>query len=137
MYLADEMLANVDEQCPLYALPSDAARAGRATRVEYTRIMERMIAVFRGGEREVAGDEPSFATLALCVGAMVLARTTQDSTLARGVRTAARAAAHDLLAPTSASPPRSDAPPADATERRRGNRRPASRRTPRGPRAPR
>jgi AcrR family transcriptional regulator len=100
MYLAEEMLANIDDQCPLYALPSDIARSGRSTRAEYTKIIERMANVFRGADPEPEGDAEgrAFAALALCVGGMVLARTTHDGSLARSVRVAARDAAHAMVA---------------------------------------
>ena len=97
LYLADEMLTNADDQCPLYALPSDVARSGRLVRAEYTTVLERMIRVLRGG-CAAADESRAFATIALCVGAMVLARTTQDPAIARNVRLAAREAAHALLA---------------------------------------
>lgn len=98
LYLAEEMLTDVDDQCPLYALSNDVARAGRGPRVEYTKIVERMAGVFAGaGPAELDGR--SLAAVALCVGGMVLARTTHDARLARQVREAAREAAHELLAP--------------------------------------
>lgn len=101
MYLADSMLTNTDDQCPLYALPSDVARSNRVVRAEYTKIAARMGAVFGGARGDEAAGEGAppraLATLALCVGAMVLARTTEDASLARSVRQAARDAAHDLL----------------------------------------
>jgi TetR/AcrR family transcriptional regulator, transcriptional repressor for nem operon len=99
MYLADDTLKNIDDQCPLYALPSDVARSGRAPRAEYTKIIERMASVFRAdGERS----DEALAAVALCVGGMVLARTTHDAALAKRLRVAARAAAHDLLQATRA-----------------------------------
>jgi TetR/AcrR family transcriptional regulator, transcriptional repressor for nem operon len=105
MYLADEMLANVDDQCPLYALPSDVARSGRGPRAAYTTIIERMATVFRGGRRDSAGeDRRAYAALALCVGGMVLARTTHDRALAKKLRLAARAAAHELLSEAARLP---------------------------------
>jgi AcrR family transcriptional regulator len=106
-YLAEEMLTNVDDQCPLYALSNDVARAGRGPRVEYTKIVERMATVFAG-----AGDADALplAAVALCVGGMVLARTTNDASLAKQVRLAARDAAHQLLgAPTKARSKRANA----------------------------
>ncbi len=98
LYLADEMLANVDDQCPLYALPSDVARAGRLVRAEYTTVFERMIRILRRGRDDADVESRAFATIALCVGAMVVARTTQDRAIARNVRLSAREAAHALLA---------------------------------------
>lgn len=100
LYLAEEMLSNVAEQCPLYALPSDVARAGRAVRAEYTIVLERLLRVLRAGCGDAEVERRAFATLALCVGAMVLARTTQDAAIARRVRSSAREAAHELLGAT-------------------------------------
>lgn len=95
MYLADEALANLDDQCPLYALPSDVARSGKGPRAEYTKIIERMASLFAGSR---SGSDPrAFATVALCVGGMVLARTTHDPSLSKDLRVAAREAAHELL----------------------------------------
>lgn len=94
MYLADEMLRAIDDQCPLYALSTDVSRAGRRPREAYSRIVERMASVFGGAARE---PERALAAVALCVGGMVLARTTHDPALAKTVRIAARASAHALL----------------------------------------
>src|SRR5689334_14642782 len=47
LYLSDEVLEDVDLQCPLYALPSDVARAGLKPRAAYTQLIENMRAVFR------------------------------------------------------------------------------------------
>jgi AcrR family transcriptional regulator len=104
MYLADEMLANVDDQCPLYALPSDVARSTKGTRAEYTKIVERMAGVFAGARGDADGR--ALAAVALCVGGMVLARTTHDPALATQVRGAARSAAHSLLGRPRTSPRR-------------------------------
>jgi AcrR family transcriptional regulator len=99
MYLADEMLVNIDDQCPLYALPSDVARSGKAPRTAYTKIIEGMASVFRGSREEP--DASALAAVALCVGGMVLARTTHDPSLAKNLRVAVREAAHDLVAKKS------------------------------------
>jgi AcrR family transcriptional regulator len=117
LYLADEMLKNVDEQCPLYALPSDVARSNPAVRAEYTTVLERMIRVLGAGSASTRGlrvrgstdaevEGRAFAAIALCVGAMVVARTTQDASIARRVRVSARAAAHEILAGPQGAAPR-------------------------------
>lgn len=123
MYLADEMLANVDDQCPLYALPSDVARSSRGPRAEYTKIIERMASVFRGSRVAQGGDPEgrAFAAVALCVGGMVLARTTHDGALAKQLRVAARTAAHELLEGRTTSGELGAAPKSARISRRRAS----------------
>ena len=98
LYLSDAALDDVDQHCPLIALPSDAARAGLEPREAYTTIVRRMLGVFRAA----FGDDPDGAAKAqvivnLCVGAMVIARTTTDPELRRSLRAAALEQALRLL----------------------------------------
>jgi len=97
-YLSDEMLRNVEIRCPLYGLPNDVARAGTAPRAAYTRLIERTANVFKaalGGSPEA--DERAQALVALCVGAMLLASTTEAGDLQSGLRASARSQAMALL----------------------------------------
>jgi AcrR family transcriptional regulator len=100
LYLSDEMLDDVEYHCPLYALPGDVARAGRAPQSAYTDLIRSMGDVYR---RALAGqadaDRRAEAIVALCVGGMVLARTTADAGLRQSLRQSARAEALALLAP--------------------------------------
>lgn len=96
LYLADEMLEHVEEQCPLYALASDVSRASRPARDAYGRMVERIAGVFRRALPPTE-HEAALAAVALCVGAMLLARTTRDPGLADHVRRAARDLSHSLL----------------------------------------
>jgi AcrR family transcriptional regulator len=99
IYLSDETLADVDQHCPLVALPSDVARAGLEPRAAYTSLVENMAHVFRAALPEGAADAEQKALLivSLCVGGMVIARTTDDPELQRQLRAAARAQALALL----------------------------------------
>ena len=47
LYLSDEVFADKDKHCPLYALPSDAARAGLKPQKAYTDEIRGMTKVFR------------------------------------------------------------------------------------------
>lgn len=99
LYLSDDALADVDQHCPLIALPSDVARAGLEPREAYTHVLQRMLGVFRAA---FPASDPQAATKAqvivnLCVGSMVIARTTADPTLRRSLRAAALAQALQLL----------------------------------------
>jgi TetR/AcrR family transcriptional regulator, transcriptional repressor for nem operon len=99
LYLADATLADVDHQCPLIALPSDVARAGLKPRAAYTELVENMSEAFRAAF--AAGDEDAarkaMLIVSLCVGGMVIARTTDDPRLRDTLRTAARKEALALL----------------------------------------
>jgi TetR/AcrR family transcriptional repressor of nem operon len=92
LYLSDEILADVDQHCPLIALPSDVARAGLEPRAAYTTVVENMAHVFQAAFEPDDGDARRKALLmvSLCVGGMVLARTTDDPGLRQSLRAAAR-----------------------------------------------
>jgi len=99
MYLSDEALANVDQHCPLIALPSDVARAGFEPRAAYTTVVEHMAEVFREAFPPGRADAGRKALLivSLCVGGMVIARTTEDPSLRKTLRAEARKEALALL----------------------------------------
>lgn len=99
LYLSDEMLRTVDDQCPLYALPSDVARAGLSPRAAYTDVLRSMTRVFRGAfdGKDRDRDRKAQLIVSLCVGGMVLARTTTDAKLRRSLRKTARRQALETL----------------------------------------
>lgn len=91
LYLSDEVLANLDSHCPLYALPGDVARAGLSPQKAYTDLIRSLTHVYaRALEHLPDGDEKAQVIVSLCVGGMVLARTTDDE----GMRSSLRASAH-------------------------------------------
>jgi AcrR family transcriptional regulator len=98
LYLSDMVLDDVAQHCPLYALPSDAKSLGTASRQAYTDLIKGMLGVFRAAlsHREDA-DSKAQAVIALCVGGMVLARTTADADLRTSLRASAHAQAVSLL----------------------------------------
>jgi AcrR family transcriptional regulator len=99
LYLSDAILEDVDQQCPLIALPSDVARAGLKPRAAYTNVVENMARIFRAAF--AAGDEAAerkaLLIVNLCVGGMILARTTDDPHLKKTLRETAKAEALALL----------------------------------------
>ena len=99
-YLSDETLADVDKHCPLIALPSDVARAGLQPRAAYTRLVEGMLSIFRAAfprsDRQAA--RKAQLVVNLCVGGMLIARTTDDPGLRKQLRATARSEALRLLA---------------------------------------
>jgi TetR/AcrR family transcriptional repressor of nem operon len=102
LYLGDEAFGDIGNHCPLYALPGDVARAGHAPQRAYTELARRLMGVY---EEALAQTLPApqaqsraQAIVALCVGGMVLARTTDDPQLRLSLRAAAREQALALLA---------------------------------------
>jgi len=98
LYLSDETLEDVDTHCPLIALPSDVARAGLKPRAAYTEVVESMRSVFKralGEDKEA--QRRSLLIVNLCVGGMVIARTTHDPELRKSLRAASRSEALALL----------------------------------------
>ena len=96
----DQMLDQRELQCPLFALPADVARVGASPKSAYTRLIRRTSSVFRaaldpGPDSEARAN----AIVSLCVGAMLLANTTDDPDLRRSLRQSARASALALLSP--------------------------------------
>lgn len=98
LYLCDEVLADVDSHCPLYALPGDVARAGLSPQRAYTQLIRNLTHVL-GMAMKGLPDGPNRAQVivSLCVGGMVLARTTDDEALRQSLRVSARQQALALL----------------------------------------
>jgi AcrR family transcriptional regulator len=98
LYLSDEALDNIDLHCPLYALPSDVARAGLEPQQAYTDLIRGMGHIYRTALKGVRDAGRRAETMvALCVGGMVLARTTNDPGLRKSLRASARHQALALL----------------------------------------
>jgi len=98
-YLSDEHLEDLEGQCPMIALPSDAARAGPKVRTAYEQLLRAMIHLFESSCRGADDNRKTALTLSsLCVGGMILSRTVEDVELARELRAAALEAAQDVLA---------------------------------------
>ncbi len=98
LYLSDRVFDDVAQHCPLYALPSDAKSLGEASREAYTDLIRGMSGVFRAAMAgRDDGDCRAEAVIALCVGGMVLARTTADAALRKSLRASAHTQAIRLL----------------------------------------
>lgn len=99
LYLSDEILADVDQHCPLIALPSDVARAGLEPRAAYTTVVENMAGIFQAafGPGDADARRKALLMVSLCVGGMVIARTTDDPALRQTLRAASRREALALL----------------------------------------
>jgi TetR/AcrR family transcriptional repressor of nem operon len=98
LYLSEEVFADKDKHCPLYALPSDVARAGLKPQKAYTYLIRGMAKVFQtalDGTRDA--EQRAQTIVSLCVGGMVLARTTNDTEFSKSLREASRKQALEML----------------------------------------
>ena len=74
------------------------ARTGTAPKAAYTRLIERTTRLFRAAlAARPDGEATASAIVSLCVGAMLLASTTDDRALGSSIRAAARERALALL----------------------------------------
>lgn len=97
-YLSDGMLRRSGQQCPLFALPADVSRSGAAPKSAYTQLIRRTAAIFRAAfSARPDATERANAIVSICVGAMVLASTTDDAELGASLRRSARTRALELL----------------------------------------
>jgi AcrR family transcriptional regulator len=99
-YLSSEHLNDLDGQCPMIALPSDAARATPEVQQSYQELLDAMVWLFEKSLEDCPGGKrrEALSMAALCVGGMVLARTLPNSKLADEVRRAAHATAKEMAA---------------------------------------
>ncbi|KQV53878.1 MULTISPECIES: TetR/AcrR family transcriptional regulator [unclassified Duganella] len=98
LYLSDKVLEDIENHCPLYALPGDVARAGLSPQRAYTDLIRNLTRIYAHALKDYGdGEQRAQAIVALCVGGMVLARTTDDPVLRASLRAAARQQALALL----------------------------------------
>lgn len=89
-YLSREHFENVENSCPMVALPSYVARSGRRAKRAFESAFRAMVELLErgmvngGGGRRVTAE----AIAALCVGGMVVARAADDRQLADDLRDA-------------------------------------------------
>lgn len=97
-YLSDQHFDDVENSCPMVAVPSYVTRSSKGVRRAFETVFKAMVSVL---ERSMAKKgrprhETAQAAVALCVGGMVLARALADSALANELRTACMAVALQL-----------------------------------------
>jgi len=97
-YLSRQHYDDVENSCPMVALPCDVARSSPAVKLAFENVFKAMVAAL---EREIAGSlrerrDGAMAIAALCIGGMVVARSLSDARFAAGLRDAATEAALSL-----------------------------------------
>ena len=97
-YLSRQHFENVENSCPMAALPSDVARSGKTAKRAFETVFKAMVDVLQRSlvDKNRPRRARAQAIAALCVGGMVVARAIGDRTIADQLRAACMAIALDL-----------------------------------------
>jgi len=97
-YLSRQHFEEIENSCPMVALPSDVARSNKNAKRAYQAVFEAMVVLLeRGSTRNGRSCRTSaLAIAALCVGGMVIARASEGHALADELRSAAMEVALEL-----------------------------------------
>jgi TetR/AcrR family transcriptional repressor of nem operon len=97
-YLSLRHFGDFETSCPLLGLPNDLARSDQSVRTAQETALRMMVETFEHGVTPSAqpARQRALALTSLCVGAMVLARSIEDQSLADELREAAMAIALEL-----------------------------------------
>ena len=97
-YLDPSHRASIGRGCTLATVSADVARAGAPARAAYAEVVAAMVAeIERGLPDARPPDDRALASLALCVGGIVLSRAVGDGALADRIERAAFRAVEDQL----------------------------------------
>jgi len=94
-YLSQQHFDDVENSCPMVALPSDVARSDQKVKAAFENVFRAMVTVL-GRDVKNTTQSPEDAAMAiagLCIGGMVVARSLNDSRLSDRLRDAATHAA--------------------------------------------
>ncbi len=97
-YLSRQHFEDVENSCPMVALPSDVTRSGKNVRCAFETVFQAMVSVLersmpqKGRPRHTKAQ----AIAAMCVGGMVVARAMDDRALGDDLREACMAIALEL-----------------------------------------
>src|SRR5271169_1470385 len=97
-YLSRQHYEDVENSCPMVALPTDVARSGKSTRRAFETVFRAMVNVLERSLRDRKGPrrETAQAIAALSIGGMIVARTLLDRAHADELRGSCIAAALQL-----------------------------------------
>jgi TetR/AcrR family transcriptional repressor of nem operon len=96
-YLSHQHFDDVENSCPMIALPSDVARSDEGVRTAFENVFKAMVNLLgRDLGKNAAAENTAMAIAALCIGGMVVARSVNDRGLADRLRDAANDVALEL-----------------------------------------
>ncbi len=89
-YLSRGHFEDVENSCPMVALPSDVARSGKSAKRAYEEVFRAMVEILQRGSRPDRRRDRAVAMsiAALCAGGMIIARASDDRAFADEVRDA-------------------------------------------------
>jgi AcrR family transcriptional regulator len=98
-YLSRQHYENVEDSCPMVALPTDVARGNKRTREAFETVFKAMVRVVEHTSKASPKASPKSrrtkaqAIAALCIGGMVVARAVEDEAFADQLRNSCTQAA--------------------------------------------
>jgi AcrR family transcriptional regulator len=94
-YLSQQHFDDVENSCPMVALPSDVARSDPKVKAAFEDVFRAMVTVLGRDVKHSTRtpEETAMAIAALCIGGMVVARSLKDSRFSDRLREAATHAA--------------------------------------------
>src|SRR5215472_6218040 len=97
-YLSRQHFEDVENSCPMVALPTDVARSGVSAKRAFQTVFTAMVDVLARSlrDRRRPRQMRAQAIAAMCVGGMVVARSMEDRALADELRDACTVIAHKL-----------------------------------------
>ena len=97
-YLSRQHFEDIENSCPMVALPSDVARAGEGAKRAFETVFKAMVDVLeRGSSNRTHPPKATAQAIAtLCIGGMVVARALDDRALADDLRESCLALALQL-----------------------------------------
>ena len=97
-YLSRQHFEDVENSCPMVALPTDVTRSGKSAKRAFETVFSAMVSVLERSliPRRLPRRTEAQAIAALCVGGMVVARAMADRTHADELRDACMSVALDL-----------------------------------------
>ena len=90
-YLSRQHLEDVENSCPMVALPSDVARSDEKVKAAFENVFKAMVTLLGRDARNDAWsrEDSAMGVAALCIGGMVIARSLNDRRLGDRLRSAA------------------------------------------------
>jgi TetR/AcrR family transcriptional repressor of nem operon len=97
-YLSRQHFEDVENSCPMTALPCDVARSGDNVKTAFEGVFKAMVTLLGRGMKAESPkrEETAMAIAALCIGGMVVARSLNDGSLSEQLRNAATRVALEL-----------------------------------------
>jgi AcrR family transcriptional regulator len=97
-YLSRQHFENIENSCPIVALPTDVSRSGKPAKAAFENVFGAMVKLLECSVRSkpTSRSTQAKAIAALCVGGMVVARAMNDRALADELRDACMTIALEL-----------------------------------------